>query len=309
MKLFAGSSNPALAKGIAEAAGVALAKATVGRFPDGEQFVKIEEDVRGKDVFLIQSTAPPVDENLMQLLIFIDCARRASAGRITAVLPYFGYARQDRKDEGRVPITAKLAADLIAAAGADRVLTMDLHAAQIQGFFDIPLDHLYAGPLLSNHYRSLGLENACVLSPDVGSIKMAQGFARRLGMGLAIVDKRRVSPESAEVRHIVGDVKGRPVIIVDDLIATAGTISQAAIIAREHGATGVYVGATHAIFCGNAFKRLTDANLAELSVTNTVPVPRRWVEQVGVNILDISGVLGEAIRRIHQNESVSAIFK
>jgi len=308
VKIFSGTANLALAKAIAATVGKDLSHATIGRFPDGEQFVKIEEDIRGRDVFIVQPTCPPGDENLFQLVIFIDCARRASAGRITAVIPYFGYARQDRKDEGRVPITAKLVANIITVAGADRVLTIDLHAPQIQGFFDIPVDHLYAGPLLSAHYRSMGLEDACVLSPDTGSIKMAQGFARRLGMGLAIVDKRRLSPEETEMRHIIGNVKDRPVVIVDDMIATAGTISQAAQIAREHGATGVYIGATHAIFCGEAYKRLKAADVSEIAVTDTVALPAPWIENMKIKVLSIAGILGEAIRRIHQNESVSAMF-
>ena len=308
VKIFSGTANPPLAGAIAAATGKELSRAVIERFPDGEQIVKIEEDVRGRDVFIIQPTCPPGDENLFQLAIFIDCARRASAGRITAVIPYFGYARQDRKDEGRVPITAKLVANILTVAGTNRVLTVDLHAAQIQGFFDIPVDHLYAGPLLSAHYKSLGLQNACILSPDPGSIKMAQGFARRLGMGLAIVDKRRVSAEETEMRHIIGSVKNRPVIIVDDMITTAGTISQAALIAREHGATGVHVGATHAIFCGDAYKRLKEADVSEIAVTDTVLLPGPWVESLKIKVLSVADMLGEAIRRIHRNESISAMF-
>jgi len=307
--IFSGTANLLLSKAMAEAAEINLSRATISRFPDGEQYVKIEDDVRGRDVFIIQPTCPPTDENLIQLVTFIDCARRASAGRITAVIPYFGYARQDRKDEGRVPITAKLVANIITVAGADRVLTVDLHAPQIQGFFDIPVDHLYAGPLLSAHYKSLGLENACVLSPDVGSIKMAQGFAKRLGMGLAIIDKRRVSPNETEMRHIIGDVKNRPVIIVDDMIATAGTISQAACIARENGANEVYIGATHAVFCGEAYKHLKTANVTEIAITDTVPLPNRWLSDINIKVLSVANLLGEAIRRIHQNKSVSAMFK
>jgi len=309
VRIFAGTSNRPLAEAMVRSIGKELSRVSIERFPDGEQFVKIEEDIRGRDVFIIQSTSPPADENLMQLLIFIDCARRASAGRINAVIPYFGYARQDRKDEGRVPITAKLVANLIVQAGADRVLTIDLHAQQIQGFFDIPVDHLYSGPVLSAHYSELKLENACVLSPDVGSIKMAQGFARRLGVSLAIVDKRRVSPDKTEVRHIVGDVKGRKVILVDDMIATAGTISQAVRIAREHGATEVYVGATHGLFCGEAYHRLMAANVTEIAVTDTVQLPQRWIDKVGVRVLSVADLLGEAVKRIHENRSLSAMFE
>ena len=308
IKIFSGTGNRPLAEAMADVAGVPLSRATILRFPDGEQYVKIEEDIRGRDVFIIQPTSPPTDENLMQLLIFIDCARRASAGRITAVIPYFGYARQDRKDEGRVPISAKLVANIITEAGANRVLTMDLHAQQIQGFFDIPVDNLYAGPVLSAHYRQFPVDNLCVLSPDLGSIKIAQGFAKRLGVSLAIVDKRRVSPDKAEVRHIVGSVKDKRVIIVDDMISTAGTVSQATIIAREHGAREVYVGATHGLFCGDAYSRLTTANITEIAVTNTVQLPRLWIEKVGVKVLSVASLLGEAVKAIHDNRSVSALF-
>ena len=305
--VFSGTSNPALARGIAEAIGIALGRATITAFPDGETFIKIDEDVRGKDVFIIQSTSPPPNEHLMELLIFIDCVRRASASRITAVIPYFGYARQDRKDEGRVPITAKLVANLLAEAGADRVLTLDLHAAQIQGFFDIPVDHLTGAPVLSRYYAQKGIQNLVIVSPDVGSIKTADAFAHLLGCPLATVDKRRNSPESVEVRSIIGDVKGRVAILTDDMISTAGTLSEAALAVRENGALEVFAAATHPVFCQPAYERLANARVAEVCVLDTIPVssPPR---EPKVTVLTCAPLLGEALKRIHLNQSVSSMF-
>ena len=246
LRLFAGRSNRPLADKISEYLGIDLGNVRIEPFPDGELMIKLEEDVRGKDVFIIQSTCSPVNRSMMELLIFIDCARRASAERITAVIPYFGYARQDRKDEGRTPITAKLVANLIATAGADRVLTMDLHAAQIQGFFDIPVDNLLAEPVLSHHFINENIENLVLVSPDVGNVKRARVYAGRMNGELAIIDKRRVSGHEVEVGHVIGNVEGRTVLMVDDMISTAGTICQAAKLCKENGAERILVGTTHA---------------------------------------------------------------
>lgn len=309
LKVFTGNSNPDLANRICEYLKISLGDAYVGRFPDGEIDLKVDEDIRGADVFVVQSGCPPVNENLMELLIFIDCVRRASAARITAVIPYYGYARKDRKDEGRVPITSKLVANIICEAGVDRVLAMDLHAAQIQGFFDIPMDHLHAFPVLCEHYRSLNLSNAIVVSPDVGGIKIARAYSRKLNIKMAVVDKRRVGPEETEVGFVIGDVAGKNVIMIDDLIATGGSIVQAANVLKEKGANDIYVGTTHALLCGRAAEKLNRAPIKELAVTDTIPLDGR-TKPLGKKlvVLTISGILGEAIRRIHTNESVSALF-
>jgi len=307
MQVFSGNANRQLASAIAAHLAVALGEAEVTRFPDGEIRIKVEEDVRGADVFIVQPTCPPVNENLMELLIFIDCVRRASASRVTAVMPFFGYARQDRKDEGRVPISAKLVANLITVAGANRVLTIDLHAAQIQGFFDIPLDHLFAAPILTRHFAALDLGATVVVSPDVGGIKMARAYAKRLGAGLAIVDKRRVTPDKAEVSNVIGDVEGRNVVIVDDMISTAGSVVEAAALLKDHGAKDIFVGATHPLFCGPAYDRLTAAPIKEVAVTDTVPFDGQD-KLSKVKVLSVAPLLGEAIRRIHMNESVSSLF-
>ena len=284
-----------------------LAKITV--FPDSEIFVKIEEDVRGKDVFIIQPTCDPVNEMLMELQIFIDCARRASARRITAVMPYFGYARQDRKDEGRVPITAKLVANMIATAGADRVLTIDLHAGQIQGFFDIPLDNLYAEPVLSRYFKSLNLTNVVLVSPDVGSVKRTRSFRQRLGGDLAIIDKVRLDAYETEVGQMIGNVKGKTVVMIDDMITTAGTMCAAAELCREEGAEKIYIGATHGVLCGPAVERLRDAPVDEVGVTDTYPIPQSKIDEIGkLKVLSIAELIGEAMLRIHKNESVSNLF-
>lgn len=306
MLLFSGNSNPVLAGRIADYLGVKLGDIEVDRFSEGEIRVKINENVRGRDVFIVQSTCPPVNENLMELLIMIDAMKRASASRITAVIPYFGYARQDRKDQPRVPITAKLVANLITASGADRVLTVDLHAGQIQGFFDIPLDHLFAAPILIKYIKEMNLENLVVVSPDVGGVKMARAFAKRLGADLAVVDKRRISGEEIEVMNIMGEVEGKSVVIVDDLVATASSLVEAADAVRSKGAGKVYAGITHPVLSGNAVERIGTSVLEKLIVTDTIPIGNKKNDKIVV--LSVSSILGEAIKRIHCNESVSSLF-
>ncbi|MDP6545227.1 MAG: ribose-phosphate pyrophosphokinase [Phycisphaerae bacterium] len=309
LRLFAGRANKPLAEKISEYLGIELGNVRIEPFPDGELMIKLEEDVRGKDVFIIQSTCSPVNRSMMELLIFIDCARRASAERITAVIPYFGYARQDRKDEGRTPITAKLVANLIATAGADRVLTMDLHAAQIQGFFDIPVDNLLAEPVLSHYFINEKIENLVLVSPDVGNVKRARIYADRMNGELAIIDKRRVSGHEVEVGHVIGDVDGRTVLMIDDMISTAGTICQAAKLCKESGAERILVGTTHAVLCGPAIQRLRDAPIDEVVVTDTIPVSDEKLQDLAKGkILSVSRLLGEAIHRIHNDESVSSLF-
>jgi len=309
LKVFSGTGNLALAKGIAQALDVELGQASVSRFPDSEAYIKVDEDVRGSDVFIVQPTSPPGDKNLMELLIFIDCVRRASAARITAVLPYFGYARQDRKDEGRTPITAKLVANLITEAGADRLLTLDLHAPQIQGFFDIPVDHLTGMPVLSEYFaQQEGMDDVVVVSPDVGSIKIALAFAERLGASLAIVDKRRISPEQAEVANFIGDVRGKIAALTDDMITTAGTLTGAAKIVKERGAARIYASAIHPVFCGQVRERLEGSPIDEVVVLDTVPVTLK-IERPKITVLSCASLLGEAIKRIHFNQSVSSMFK
>lgn len=309
LKVFSGNSNPDLARRICEYLDIPLGDAYVGRFPDGEIDLKVNEDIRGTDVFIVQPLCPPVNENLMELLMFIDCVKRASAARVTAVIPYYGYARKDRKDEGRVPITAKLVANLISKAGVDRVLAMDLHAAQIQGFFDIPVDHIFAFPVLCEHYRSLGLSDVIVVSPDVGGIKIARAYSRKLNIKMAVVDKRRVGPEETEVGFVIGEVAGKNVIMIDDIIATGGSIVQAAKVLKDKGAKDIYVGTTHAVLCGTAAEKLAGAPIKEVAVTDTIPLDGR-ARPLGerISVLSISGLLGEAMRRIHTNESISALF-
>jgi ribose-phosphate pyrophosphokinase len=304
--VFSGNANKPLAERICGYLGVPLGDAQVGRFPDGETSVKIQADVRGADVFVVQSTCAPVNDYLMELLIMIDALKRASAARITAVIPYFGYARQDRKDEGRVPISAKLVANLIQASGAHRVLTIDLHAAQIQGFFDIPLDHLYALRIFAKYVKKLELSDLVVASPDVGGMKTAYQYARRLNAGLAVVDKRRTSAENVEMGFVIGDVEDKNVILVDDLIATGGTIAKAAGLLRDKGAREVYIMATHAVFCGRAVEKLRAAPVKEIIVTDTIPVTAQ-IERL--NALSVAELLGEAVHRIHTNKSVSLLFK
>ncbi|MHC4922899.1 MAG: ribose-phosphate diphosphokinase [Planctomycetota bacterium] len=307
LQLFAGTAHPGLAKTVAKYLRIEVGDASVTRFPDGEINVKINDDVRGNDVFVMQPTCPPVNSNLMELLLLVDCLRRSSAGRITAVLPYFGYARKDRKDEGRVPISAKLVANLIVQSGVDRVVTLDLHAHQIQGFFDIPVDHIFASPVMVGHLDTLGLEDPVIVAPDVGGIKMARAYAKSLSAGLAIVDKRRHSPESAEVMHIIGDVDQKDVVIVDDMISTAGTITNAARSIREAGARSVYLSATHAVLCGPAVERLSEAPAEQIFVSDTIP-PSVTQDVKNLTTLSVGDLLGEAIRRIHESESVSSLF-
>lgn len=307
MQMFAGSASRVLAGKIAEYLDMELSDVTIGEFPDGETMVKVDANVRGSDVFVVQSTCPPVNHNLMELLIVLDCLKRASAARITAVIPYFGYARQDRKDEGRVPITAKMVANLITAAGADRVLTMELHAAQIQGFFDIPVDHLYAGPVLNDYLKAKNIPDLVVVSPDIGSSKIAQAHAKRLGAGLAIVNKERISAERVETGYLVGDVKGKNAVMVDDLIATAASIRVGAELLKQAGAKDLYVVATHAVFCGDAHENLSKGPFREVAVTNTILLDEKWNFD-RLKILSVAEELGDAMRAIHRNESVSSLF-
>jgi ribose-phosphate pyrophosphokinase len=310
IKIFSGRANPEFSRRICEYLGLPLGNITLGDFPDGEIACKIEEDIRGRDVFLIQPTGPPVNNNLMELLIMIESCKRASAERVTAVMPYYGYARQDRKDEGRVPITAKLVANLITRAGADRVLTMDLHAAQIQGFFDVPVDHLYAAPVLNEYFISQKLtsEKIVIVSPDEGSIKRALGHVKRLGGSLAIVDKRRSSAEKTSQENIIGGpVEGKVVLMFDDIISTAGSICGAAEILHRNGAKEIHVAATHGILCGPAVARLEESPITSLVLTDTIPLSEdRLLPKIVV--LSVSALLGEGIKRIHRNESVSRLF-
>lgn len=308
--IFGGTASSALADRICAYLELPRGRATVSRFPDGETLVKIEEDVRGKDCFVVQSTSPPVNDNLMELLIFIDCLRRASAKRITAVIPYYGYARQDRKSEGRTPITAKLVANMLSKAGVNRVLTMNLHADQIQGFFDIPVDHLTAAPVLAEHFQSRHLQDAVLVSPDVGNIKFGNDFASRIGGELAVIHKRRTAGDTAVAVRIIGDVKGKKVMMFDDMITTAGTVSEAAKLVRQHGATDIYVGATHGVFAGPALDRLAGAELTEIVVTDTIPTTPEVKNRLkNLTVLSVSALVGEAIRRIHEHRSVSALFR
>ncbi len=308
LAIVTGNSNGALAKGICEYLGVSLAESEVATFRDGETQIKIKQNVRGKDVFVIQSTCFPANDNFMELLIMIDALKRASAKRITAVLPYFGYARQDRKDQPRVPITAKLVANLLTRAGSDRIIAIDLHAGQIQGFFDIPVDHLYAVKIFEKYFKKKALKNVVIVSPDVGGIKMARAYSKRLGAGLAIVDKRRISDSEAEAMHLLGDVKGKNVILVDDIIATAGSIVEAAIALKKNGAKDIYAAITHPVLCGPAIERIKTSEIKELVVTDTIPLGRKKKLKKIVQ-LSVAPLLAEAIRRIHNEESISALFE
>ena len=307
MKIFTGNAHPALAGDICDYLDVELGNASVSSFPDGETYVKINDNIRGRDVFIIQPTCPPTNQNLMELLILVDAASRASAARITAVIPFFGYARQDRKDQPRVPITAKLVANLLVAAGVNRVLTMDLHAQQLQGFFDIPVDHLHARPVMVQHLHKLAIGNLVVVSPDVGGVKMASAYAQALGAKLAIVVKKRVSASETEASHIIGDVSGQNVLIVDDLTETAGTLTSAARMLRKHGALDIYAGVSHAVLTDLAVERLKDSEIKELITTDSVPV--RPTSEQRVKVLSVAELLGEGIRRIHDDESVSSLFE
>lgn len=309
IKVFSGRSNRELAEKVAQYLGLPLGRIALGNFADGEISVKIEEDVRGRDIFIVQSTCPPVNDNLMELLIMIDSFKRASAGRITAVIPYFGYARQDRKDEGRVPITAKLVANLITRAGADRILTMDLHAPQIQGFFDIPVDHLYAAPVLDSYFLNLGipLDDIVVVSPDEGSIKRTLIHLPVFGGKLAIVDKRREGAATTQA-HLIGEsVQGKTALLFDDMISTGGSITGAARMVKQAGAKAIYLAATHAVFCGPCLERLSTAPAERIVVTDTIPLSSGR-QLPNICVLTVSELLGEAVKRIHRNESVSRLF-
>jgi ribose-phosphate pyrophosphokinase len=306
MKIFSGSANRELAERICRYIGVPLGQATISAFPDGETYVKIEENVRGRDVFLIQPTSPPTNQHLMELLIMVDAARRASADRITAVIPFFGYARQDRKDQPRVPITAKLIANLLHAAGVNRVLTMDLHAQQVQGFFDIPVDHLYSLPVLIKYLRQKLTGNKVVVSPDIGGLKMASAYAEALGAGLAIVAKERKSATETAALNLIGDVEGQDVLMVDDLTETAGTLTSAAELLKKRGAQKIYAGVSHAVLVDIAIPRLQKSKIEELITTNSTPV--RKVDGFTTTVLCVSELLGEGMKRIHKDESVSSLF-
>ena len=309
LKLFTGRASPELAQKVCDYMQIPLGRGRTEIFPDSELMVKVEEDVRGRDCFVMQSTCHPVNAYLMELFIWIDCLRRASASRVTAVIPYFGYARQDRKDEGRTPITAKLVANLLERAGADRVVSVDLHAAQVQGFFDIPVDHLSASPVLLKWFKSLKLENRVFVSPDVGNVKRAQVYANILGGDICIIDKRRVSGSTTKAAHIIGDVKDKNVFMVDDMITTAGTVTEACRILKDHGAKDIYVAATHAVFAGPAMERLAKAPLTKIAVADTIPIGSRCdAIKDRLEVLSVAELLGEAIHRIHHNQSVSALF-
>ena len=308
LKIFSGTAHRDLAQSIAQSIGIPLGDASVKAFPDGETSVRINENIRGRDVFIIQPTCPPVNHNLMELLVLVDAARRASAARITAVMPFFGYARQDRKDRPRVPITAKLCANLITAAGVDRVLTVDLHAQQIQGFFDIPVDHLYALPVFLRHFRTQNMGPLTVVAPDVGGIKVADSYAQALHSPLATVAKKRKSDTEVDSSYLIGEVADRNVLLVDDLTTTAGTITSAARICKEHGALTVRAAVTHAVLTDMAVDRLRDSEISELITTNSIPTRKAQLDDCRMTVLSIAELLGEGIRRIHGDESVSGLF-
>ena len=305
--VISGSASKVLAKEICDFLGIPLGNTEMRKFSDGETWVKVNENVRGTDIFVIQSTYTPANENLMELLLLMDALRRASAGRINAVIPYFGYARQDRKEQGRVALSAKLVANLLTTAGADRVIAVDLHAYQLQGFFDIPVDHLFAWPLLIQYCKSLRLDNYVVVSPDVGNVKMARAYADRLEAPLAIIDKRRPEPNVAEVMNVIGEIKGKNVFLFDDMIDTAGTIVNGARALIERGARDVYACCTHPVFSGPAKKRLVESDIKKIIVTNTIPQEEGDFEG-RLEVVSVAPLIGEAISRIHQRQSVSALF-
>ena len=306
VRIFAGNASRKLAQAICDKLKVPLGDVAVTRFEDGEVSVRFNENIRGSDVFVVQATGAPAD-NLMELLVMLDAAKRASARRVTAVLPYFGYARQDRKDQPRAPITAKLVANVITVAGADRALTMDLHSAQIQGFFDIPFDHLYAAPVLIEYFEKKRIPNLMVVAPDIGSVKMARAYAKRLGADLALVDKRRPRPDSVEVMNIIGEVEGKNIVMFDDVITTARTLTQAATALKANGAGEIYAGITHGVFCPDAFERVGKSPIKELAVTDTLD---HTYMQLPGNVVELSvaGLLGEAVQRIHEERSLSSLF-
>jgi len=306
LRVFTGTAHPKLAQDICAHMGVPLGAASLEPFPDGEINLKLECDVRGADVFVVQPTCPPVHENLFELLSFADCLRRASADRITAVIPYYGYARKDRKDEGRVPINAKLVANLLVAAGYSRVVAIDLHAAQIQGFFDIPVDHLFARPVIIERVRQLGMNEPIVVSPDVGGVKLARAYAKDLNCDLAIIDKRRISGDTTVIEHIIGEVRNRDVVLVDDMISTGGSIVDAARIVKQKGANSVFIVATHAVLAGKAVARLNQSDVEKILFADTIPLPESHIERL--ETVSIAQLLARAIDRIHRSESVSELF-
>jgi ribose-phosphate pyrophosphokinase len=308
LKIFGGRAHPALVAEICDYLNLEAGKVSAFNFSDGETFCQIEENVRGSDIFVVQPTCGPVNENLMELLIMLDSFKRSSASRVTAVIPYYGYARQDKKDRPRVPITAKLVADLISRAGADRVLTMDLHADQIQGFFDVPVDHLFAAPVLLEAVRDLEIPNLVVVSPDAGGVERARAIAKRLGAGLAIIDKRRTAPNEAEVMHLIGDVEGCNALVVDDIIDTAGTLTKSVEALKAKGADRVLAAGVHGILSGPALKRIASSPLEMVLITNTTPVDDKLAKLPKLRPLSVAPLLGEAIRRIHENSSVSSLF-
>ncbi|MFQ5587968.1 MAG: ribose-phosphate diphosphokinase [Nitrospiria bacterium] len=308
LQLFSGNSNPTLAKEICDYLGLSLGLATVSTFSDGEIYVKVEENVRGNDVFVVQSMSDPVNTHIMELLILIDALKRASAKEITAVIPYYGYARQDRKDQPRVPITAKLVADLIGSVGAHRVLTIDLHTGQIQGFFNIPVDHLYASPVLLDYFGKKKFDDLVVVSPDAGGVERARAFAKKMRVGLAIIDKRREGPNRTKIMNIIGEVENHDILILDDMIDTAGTIAQAAVAIKAKGARRIFAGCTHSVFSGPAIARLNEAPIDEIVVTNTVPLKGKDISCEKITVLSVATLLGEAIKRINEESSVSSLF-
>jgi len=306
IRLISGTAHPELSRAIAAQMNLELCNAHVGRFPDGEIDIKIEDDVRGADCFVLQPLCPPVNENWVELLLLLDCLKRASAGRVTAVMPYYGYARKDRKDEGRVPISAKVVANTLTRCGADRVLTIDMHAAQIQGFYDIPVDHLYAKPVLLQAIAEMKITQPVIVTPDVGGIKMARAYAKALGADLAIVDKRRVSGSEIAVEHLIGEVEDRNVIIVDDMISTGGSVSEAASIVRAHGAKTVVLAVTHAVLCGPAVERLEACPADTILATDTIP--RRGRSPRQLRLVSVAPLLGRAIQNLHDSRSLSVLF-
>ena len=309
LKVFNGRSHPALAEEICARLGIEPGRVTLYSFSDGENYVQIDENVRGADVFIIQPTAPPVNDNLIELLIMLDAFKRSSARRITAVLPYYGYARQDRKDKPRVPITSKLVADLISAAGADRVLTLDLHASQIQGFFNIPVDHLFAAPVIVRYLRELELDDLTIVSPDAGGVERARAYAKRLGASLAIIDKRRIAANQTEVMNIIGDVDGRNVFVVDDIIDTAGTLIHSVEALLTKGARSISASATHAVLSGPAIQRINNSQLARVIATNSMPMQEKEQDCAKLKTLSIGELFADAIKRIHNEDSVSSLFE
>jgi ribose-phosphate pyrophosphokinase len=308
IRIFGGRAHPALTHEICEYLKVAPGRSTAYNFSDGETFCQIEENVRGSDVFIVQPTCAPVNENLLELLIMLDAFKRSSAARVTAVLPYYGYARQDKKDAPRVPITAKLVADLISRAGADRVLCMDLHAAQIQGFFDVPVDHLFAAPVMLDAIRAMEIPDLVIVSPDAGGVERARAIAKRLGVGLAIVDKRRTAPNVAEIMHIIGEVEGKNTLILDDIIDTAGTLTKTVEGLKRQGASRVLAAGVHGVLSGPAIERIEKSALEAVIFTNTTPVEEKLQQSQKLRALSVAPLLGEALLRIHENSSVSSLF-